>query len=307
MIPSWHLSSANEVEYFEYSPKSRLVLAFFTRRGGVSSGVYESLNTSFQVGDDAGNVERNFARVRLALRLPAILTVRQTHSDIVLPITDEPTPSEALEGDACITSRAGLGLGLKVADCLPVYMYAADSSCIGIAHCGWRGTVARLAEKTAQRMSREYSVPLHNLRFALGPCICPDHYEVGQDVRQEFAKTFPDPDRFLSPVIETDSARHSPSESRRGLSSSETGTVSRHVPRVAPCACPRLRDSQALSPLPPVKLRLDLRDANRWLLTEIGLTESESLSLCTLEDEKLFYSARRDKVTGRNLAVIALH
>jgi len=253
------------LEYFEYSPGPKLLLAFFTRRGGVSSGDYESLNTSFAVGDDDRNVEENLARARRALGLSAILTVNQTHSDKVLPIADERTLSETLEGDACFSNRAGLGLGLKVADCLPVYIYAKDSSCIGIAHCGWRGTAARLAEKTARQMSRRFSVPLTDLRFALGPCICPNCFEVGKDVRDQFG-AFPTADKFFSPVRE--------------------GTV----------------PARGLSP----KYRLDIRAANRWLLTNLGLVETTSLELCTLETKNLCYSARRSKTTGRNLAVIAL-
>jgi len=262
----WQLKSSDGVEYFAYSPSPRLLLAFFTRRGGVSRGDYESLNTSCAVGDDARNVEENLARARRALRLPAILTVKQTHSDTVLHIADERTQPDVLGGDACFTDRAGLGLGLKVADCLPVYIYAADSSCIGIAHCGWRGTAARLAEKTARQMSRRFSVPLPDLRFALGPCICPNCYEVGDDVRQELSKSFPSPGTPAAP--------------------DRKGTV----------------PARGLSP----KYNLDIRAANRWLLSEMGLAETKSLELCTRENEGLFYSARRSKTTGRNLAVIAL-
>ena len=273
MITRWHLKSVDGLEYFAYSPTPRLLLAFFTRRGGVSRGDYESLNTSFDVGDDNGNVEENLARARRALRLPAILTVKQTHSDTVLPIADELVPPETLEGDACFTDRAALGLGLKVADCLPVYIYAADSSCIGIAHCGWRGTAARLAEKTAHQMSRRFSVPLPDLRFALGPCICPNCYEVGEDVHQEFSKSLPLPDEFFSLAPKA-------TVPARGLSPEPNSDVARH--------------------------HLDIRAANRRLLKELGLTESASLELCTLETKNLFYSARRSKTTGRNLAVIAL-
>jgi hypothetical protein len=258
----WQLQSSEGVEYFAYSPSPRLLLAFFTRRGGVSRGDYEWLNTSFEVGNDNRNVEENPARTRRALRLPAILTVKQTHSDKVLPIAGGPVLAETLTGDACITSQVGMGLGLNVADCLPVYIYAEDSSCIGIAHCGWRGTAARLAEKTARDMSRRFSVRLADLRFALGPCICPNHYEVGADVREEFEKTFPVPDQFFSPA--------------------------------------------AIRQSPVAKYRLDIRAANRWLLMELGLLETRSITLCTFEDDRFFYSARRDAITGRNLAVIAL-
>ncbi len=259
-MTTWQLKSSDGVEYFEYSPDRRLLLAFFARSGGMSRGAYESLNTSFAVGDDVQNVKENRARARRALGLAAIITVKQTHSDMVLAVVDEHTPPGTLGGDACITDRAGFGLGLKVADCLPVYIYSAYSSCIGIAHCGWRGTAARLAEKTARQMSRRFHVPLPDLRFALGPCICPNCYEVGDDVLRAFSRSFPLPDRFLSPVA------------------SNKGT----------------------------KYHLDIRAANRWLLDEVGLLETNSIERCTFEDDRLFYSARRDKTTGRNLAVIAL-
>jgi hypothetical protein len=271
--PDWQLKSRDGVEYFEYSPDSRLLLAFFTRSGGVSRGQYESLNTSFAVGDDAQNVKENLARAQRALGLPAIITVKQTHSDKVLAIADERTPSDTLAGDACITDRVGIGLGLNVADCLPIYIYAAYSKCVGIVHCGWRGTAARLAEKTARQMSRRFHVPLSDLRFALGPCICPNCYEVGDDVLEEFSKSFTLPDKFFSPVPKG-------TVPARGLSPEPNPDATRH--------------------------RLDIRAANRWLLDEVGLLETNSIERCTFEDEKLFYSARRDKTTGRNLAVIAL-
>lgn len=257
MTPGWQLKSAAGVDYYEFSPDPRLLLAFLTRRGGVSRGDYESLNTSYAVGDDASNVEKNLELARRALGLPAIITLRQTHSDKVLHIADERTQPEALEGDACFTGCSGFGLGLKVADCLPVYFYSADLSCVGIAHCGWRGTAARIAEKTARRMSSDCSVALDSLRFALGPCICPNCYEVGDDIRKEFAREFPGPGRFFSPA---EGAGH----------------------------------------------LLDIRAANRRLLIDLGLAEAASLALCSMEAGDLCYSVRRDKTTGRNLAVIAL-
>ena len=253
------------MDYFEYSPSPKLVLAFFTRRGGVSRGRYESLNTSYAVGDDAGNVGANLQRARQALGLPVMFTLKQIHSDKVLQL-DREWPAEAPEADAFYTSISGLGLGLKVADCLPVYLYSEDSSCIGIAHCGWRGTAARLAEKTAREMSRHFAVPLTDLRFALGPCVCPNCYEVGDDVREEFGRSFPLPDEFFTPITRTIPVRQSP----------------------------------------VAKYRLDIRAANRWLLMELGLLETRSIALCTFEEDRLFYSARRDRLTGRCLAVIAL-
>jgi len=261
VLADWQLRSQDGIEHYEYSPDPRLLMAFFTRRGGVSRGDYESLNLSYDVGDKAYHVDENYTRVRRMLRLPALLTVKQSHSNTVLPIAYDRTPSELLEGDACFTGCSGIGLGLKVADCLPVYFYAADLRCVGIAHCGWRGTAARIAEKTARQMSHRFTVPLPDLRFALGPCICPNCYRVGDDVRDRFSDDFPAAHKFFTPVT-----------TAKGRT----------------------------------RYRLDIRAANRWLLKEMGLTEVRSLGLCTRETASLFYSARRGRTTGRNLAVIAL-
>jgi len=268
-VPNPQAETADGVECFEYSPDSRLVLDFFTRQGGVSPAPYDSLNASSAVGDDARNVKENLARARQAVGVRSILLMKQVHSDQILTITGERTPPRPLEADACITDRAGLALGLTVADCLPVYIYGAYADCIGIAHCGWRGTAARLAEKTARQMSRRFHVRPSDLRFALGPCICPNCYEVGDDVRSEFDKSFPWPDRFFSPVAPS-------------------------------------RKVRATGPANGPKYHLDLRGANRWLLAKVGLLETKSIERCTYEESDLFFSARRDQTTGRNLAVIAL-
>jgi YfiH family protein len=279
-LPDWQLKSVDGVEYYEYTPHPRLLIAFLTRKGGTSKAEYESLNLSYNVGDDARNVEENYSRARQALRLAGLVTVKQVHKDTVLPITNDKTPAELLEGDACFTDQLNLGLGLKVADCLPVYFYSNDLRCVGIAHCGWRGTLARIAEKTAHQMSRRFSVPLPDLRFSLGPCICPNCYPVGEDVRKAFESAFPSASKFFTEALgDRDGSRGKGESSATDVRRSQFGART---------------------------FRLDLRATNRWLLKEMGLVETRSLDLCTKENESLFYSARRSPVTGRNLAVIAL-
>lgn len=261
MTNGWVLKSEEHVQWFELAAAEGLLLAFTTRQGGRSHRPYASLNASFDVGDSVDNVTENRLRIRRSLQLPALVTLRQIHSDRVIPICYDKTPPDLLEGDALFTSEPGLGLGVMVADCLPVYIYAANLRCTGIAHCGWRGTAHRIAEKLARTISRRYSVPLTDLRFALGPCICPECLVVGEDVWQEFVTDFPAPERFL-----TQSADY------RGR---------------------------------PIR-QLDLREANRRLLRDMGLTEIGSLDNCTRENSDLFYSARRERPTGRNLAVTVL-
>ncbi len=259
--PGWSPRSADGIDYYEFTPGPNLRLYFLTRRGGTSSGRYESLNLSLAVGDRQDRVEENYRRVRRLLRVPTIITLKQVHSNVVLPIAYDRIPPDLLEGDAAFTSHPDIGLGIKVADCLPVYVYDINHRCIGIAHCGWRGTAARIAEKLARNMSRRFSLPLTDLTFSLGPCICPVCYPVGENVREVFVKDFPAADKFLTPV-------------RAG------------------------RKRQ--------QYRMDIRAANRWLLSEMGLNEAPSLEMCTKENAGRFFSARQSRTTGRNLALIAL-
>ncbi|OYD14674.1 hypothetical protein CH330_06255 [candidate division WOR-3 bacterium JGI_Cruoil_03_51_56] len=260
-LSQWALRNVEGIKYYELLTSPNLLLVFFTRKGGVSQNNYESLNLSFEVGDKSSAVEENYKRAKHALRIPTIITLKQTHSAIVLPISYDRIPPDLLEGDAAFTIQLNTGLAVKVADCLPVFIYARDSRCIGIAHCGWQGTASRIAEKLARTMSRRFSIPLTDLRFALGPCICPNCYTVGDDVKTRFTENFPATDKFLTSVQ---------SKTKR------------------------------------TKYRLDIRAANRWLLKGMGLEEVPSLEMCTRENKELFFSARRNKPTGRNLAVIVL-
>lgn len=255
-VSSWNLIDYNGLRCYELTcDRVRLVLT--TRLGGVSAAPYANLNLSFEVGDSPENVSENWSRLRALFRQP-IVTLKQTHSTTVLPIMYEHTPAELFEGDACFTGPDGPALGIKVADCLPVYLFAADGSCRGIAHCGWRGTAGRIAEKLCRIVARRFSLSLTDLVFSLGPCICSRCYNVGDDVREQIVAAHPLADRLLVPT---------PGTTRPTW-------------------------------------QLDLRAANRWLLREMGLREIAGLDLCTRENPDLFYSVRRNRRTGRNLAFI---
>jgi len=251
----WKRKTAGELVYYELTV-GQVLLAFSTRQGGVSTGPFDGLNLSPEVGDKAESVARNRGLLEEALGLARLTTLTQVHSDRIhrVPFEDK----GAHEGDALHTPEPWIGLGVKVADCLPVYVFARDASCVGIAHCGWRGTAAGTAGKLATRMSEQYGLPAFELRFTTGPCICPDCYRVGTEVFEEFG-SFPDHGRFFTPSASTEGLWH-----------------------------------------------LDLRAANRHLLSGLGLSEIPGLELCTFENRELCYSARRDRVTGRNLAVVAI-
>ncbi len=280
--PGWELRAGSGVEHYRSEPVPGVRLIFTTHRGDISAGPCESLNLSRDVGDDLTAVVENCARLQRGVELPRLFTMNQVHSDTVLSAQPEPAGSGLPEGDACFTSRPGLALGIKVADCLPVYIYARDASCIGIAHCGWRGTAARIAEKLARQMAAEKSLALADLCFALGPCICPSCYTVGDDVVLEFGRNFQDTSSFARPA-----QTRKTMDNRTLTNDQEKSCVQ------SPSSVGRF-------------YHLDLAAANRHLLIELGLVESLRLDLCSFENPGQLYSVRRDTATGRNLAVIVM-
>lgn len=110
-----------------------------------------------------------------------LLYLRQVHSDIIHFI--DRMPGKNLEGDALVTGLSGLFLIIKTADCLPVLIHNPERRVIAAVHCGWKGTQKRLLEKIVTGMERHYGCDASSLLAAFGPCIGPDCYEVGEDVR----------------------------------------------------------------------------------------------------------------------------
>lgn len=196
----WTLRSSRGVDYFELNAGPKLLVAFVSRKKGFSTGVYASLNLADEVGDSAGNVGANCQLVRSALDLPEIITVRQRHSDVIWEIPLSTAPGTEPEGDALYTDLSGIGLGVRVADCLPVFVFDRGRRCIGIAHCGWRGTALRLAEKLVRAMTGRFSLRPRELTFALGPCICSACYVVGREVQTCLGAAFPDLSHFCRPA-----------------------------------------------------------------------------------------------------------
>jgi YfiH family protein len=126
-----------------------------------------------------------------------MIVLRQVHSDIVRFL--ETAPEESLRGDALVTNRAGLLLVIKTADCLPVLLVDGDRRVIAAAHCGRRGTLHGVLEKTVTGMRERFGCDPRTVLAGLGPCIGPDCYEVGDDVRGQFARAgFPA--RLFRPV-----------------------------------------------------------------------------------------------------------
>jgi hypothetical protein len=164
----------------------RLVVphGFFTRRGGVSTGPYASLNCSLSSQDDRSAVLQNRARAAssLAVDPDCLLGLTQVHGTNVVTATAPWAPGQGERADAMVTARPGLALGIVTADCAPVLFADAGGTIVGAAHAGWRGAVAGVLEATIAAMCA-LGASAERITAAIGPCIAQRSYEVGPDLR----------------------------------------------------------------------------------------------------------------------------
>ena len=160
---------------------------FFGRRGGVSSGIYASLNCGYGSGDEPLLVEQNRAIVAEALgqKPQALCTVYQTHSPQVVTVEKAWHWKEAPEADAMVTKTPGIILGILTADCLPVLFADPKKRIIGAAHAGWKGAFTGVLENTLAAM-QALGAALDDIIVAIGPGIAQGSYEVGVEFRERF-------------------------------------------------------------------------------------------------------------------------
>ena len=160
---------------------------FTTRRGGVSSGPYESLNLGWLTDDDPGAVAANRAAVEAQVGAPFAYG-RQVHGTSVLsaaaPTRAPADPAELVQADGQVTDRPGVAPMVLTADCLPVAIAAPGA--VGMLHAGWRGLAGGVLEEGLRRL-RELA-PGGSVRAAIGPGAGPCCYEVGEEVHGHFAE-----------------------------------------------------------------------------------------------------------------------
>ncbi len=182
---------------------------FFTRRGGVSAGLYSSLNCGYGSGDSPDNVRENRRRAAAAFGRGEtdLLTVHQIHSTDVLIVADQRwTSPGAPKADALVTDRPGTVLGVMAADCAPVLLADSKVRVIGAAHAGWRGALSGVVDATIAAMEK-LGARRENIVAAIGPCIGRYSYEVGpefpapflaqDDANKAFFRTAPRSGHFL--------------------------------------------------------------------------------------------------------------
>ncbi len=181
--------------------------AFFTRRGGVSDGVYASLNGGVGSRDSAERVADNRTRMAAALgvRADRLLTAYQIHSPHVVAV-EVPWTSEARpRADAIVTRTRGLAVGVTTADCGPILFADPEAGVIGAAHAGWRGALAGIVEATVEAMER-LGAERSQIRAALGPMIRQGNYEVGPDLIARFRAEDSASAPFFRPATREDHA-----------------------------------------------------------------------------------------------------
>ncbi|MBL8773174.1 MAG: peptidoglycan editing factor PgeF [Phenylobacterium sp.] len=175
--------------------------AFFTRQGGVSQGVYASLNVGAGSKDDPAAVAEN--RLRAARRMGGdLVTAYQVHSARA-ERAEGPWPGKPPEADAVVTRTPGVVCGALAADCAPILMADPQARVVAAVHAGWQGALAGVAEAAIDRMVELGAAP-GRIQAAIGPCIGPRSYEVGLEYVARFTEADPAYARFFTPGATAD-------------------------------------------------------------------------------------------------------
>lgn len=299
----WRFRAAAGLKILELAPFTQfnwLIHGFSTRTGGVS--ILESsrpgsrsneprkgklLNLGYTEWDRRERVDENRRRFAKALGNPELplVTLRQIHSDITHIIPAAPAESDnSRKGDALATRASGLLLAIQTADCIPILLVDPRHRTVAAIHSGWRGTVARIAAKTLGRMQMEFATRPADVLAAIGPGISQCCYEVGPDVVKEFAAQFPQARSWFEGPFDA-------------LASGEDPNPLPWLTMMPPGHEP-----------PPPRCQLDLKAANAAMLSEAGVSPKNIFvsELCTFCRPDLFFSYRREHLTGRMMSVIGI-
>ena len=285
----WQAARAGRLTLLRAAPMAELpwlVHAFSTRTGGVSRlGDARVLNLGPVEWDSDEAVAENrriFLHAAGAGRA-SLVTLRQRHTDTIHRVDSR--PHAPLRGDALITREPGLLLAVQSADCVPILLADRRRRVVAAVHAGWRGTLARITEKTLGRMRMEFDTRAEDVVAVLGPAIGGCCYEVGPEVAQAFAAQFAHARDWFE------------------------GPFDRLASGDDPAPFPWLSMTPPGHEAPAPRVRLDLRAANRSQLERAGLPAAHILSstLCTSCRTDLLFSHRREHGrTGRLMALIGI-
>ncbi len=259
-----------------------LVHGFSTRPGGVSTlEGQQVLNLGFMEWDTRENVTENRQLWQSALGAESftLAPLKQIHSDAIHLFSA--APAHPCKGDASTTNHPGLLLGVQTADCVPILLVDPKKRAVAAIHAGWKGTLARIAEKAVGRMRLELGSKPADLLAAIGPSIGACCYEVGADFVTKFSAQFADAGDYFD-------------EPRSGDEPNPLQWLNMAPPGHQP---------------PPRNVHLDLPKANRAQLLAAGLRVQNIFSsgLCTACHTDFFFSHRKEAgLTGRLMSVIGV-
>lgn len=205
------LNNADTVPYLTYNSLSEIKFinhAFSTRLGGVSEGIFSSMNMAFNRGDDPDRVSENYKRIcnSAGFEFESLTASAQDHHTYVRAVTKADRgvgiykPRDMESVDALITNESGVTLVTYYADCTPLFFVDVNKKAIGLAHAGWRGTVGRIGEKVVEKMTALYGTDPADIVAAIGPAISVCCYEVDTPCAERFlAMTDLETDKFVFP------------------------------------------------------------------------------------------------------------
>jgi YfiH family protein len=171
-------------------PTTDPIIATFDRNNGVSATPFDSLNCSFSVGDDPGKVKANRQRIKQSLGINHLVSARQAHGDQIQIIKEIPDHDQEIDGvDALVTDKRGIALMIQHADCQAILLHDPTQSAIAAIHCGWRGSVIGIIEKTVLKMQYFYNSRAQDISACISPSLGPCCAEFINH-RQELPDTF---------------------------------------------------------------------------------------------------------------------
>lgn len=238
---------------------------FSTRLGGVSEGIFASMNLSYARGDRKEAVDENYRRIAgvLGCQVEDIVCSDQTHTTNLKVVGRQDGGKGVTRHrdyhdiDGLLTDEPGIVLATFYADCVPLYFVDTKRCAIALAHSGWRGTVARMGRCVTEKMREVYGTVPEDIVAAVGPSICQDCYEVSEDVAEAFAQEF----------------------------------------------CKPGQEQEILISKGGGKYQLDLWRANEIVLTEAGIVPSriQVTDLCTCHNSEYLFSHRASQGKRGNL------
>lgn len=235
------------IEYFAFTSfiaSGMVTHAFSSRIGGISEGKYESLNLSILTDDLPAHVLENRRRFFKLLKINTddVVGAHQVHKDRIHEVSVNDKGRGAYladtvipETDALMTDEKGITLTAFFADCVPVFFLDPVKKAIAIAHAGWKGTVAKIAAKTAMEMARVYGSGLSDLLVGIGPSIGPCHYQVDQPVINQVKTAFPKYWQELLTEITEDGHAQLDLWSANALQLEEVGVMAKNITVASLC------------------------------------------------------------------------